>query len=138
MEAASSPGLAGSPAFLFSCSPDAFVHPPVSPASDGGASYSFFLPRCLLKCLRVDLWCIFPECFLRFGTNFFLPLSNCQLESVTLCSAWHSSCPAEPSCLSLKFPMRPLCSHISFIFLFFQDCCQLKIQPFDQAVQTVA
>lgn len=109
-------------------------------ANGGGAFYSFFLLRCLLKHPRADLWCVFPEYFLRLGTNFSLSpsLKLSVRVKVTLCSARHSSCPAELSSLSLKFPMRPLCSYISFIFLFFQDCCQLKIQPFDQAVQTVA
>lgn len=118
----------------------AFIHPLIFPANGGGDSYSFFLLCCFLKHPRADLWCVFPEHFLRLGTNFSLSpsLKLSVRVKVTLCSARHHSCPAEPSCLSLKFPMRPLCSHISFIFLFFQDCCQLKIQPFHQAVQTVA
>lgn len=109
-------------------------------ANDGVAFYSFFLLQCLLKHPGADLWRVFREHFLRLGTNFSLSpsLKLSVRVKVTLCSARHSSCPVEPSCLSLKFPMRPLYSHISFIFLFFQDCCQLKIQPFDQAVQTVA
>lgn len=118
----------------------AFVHPLISPTNDRGDSYLFFLLHCFLKHPRVDLWCVFPEHLLRLGINFSLSpsLKLSVRVKVTLCSARHHSCPAEPSCLSLKFPMRPLCSHISFIFLFFQDCCQLKIQSFDQAVQTVA
>lgn len=118
----------------------AFVHPLISPTNDRGDFYSFFLLLCFLKHPRADLWCVFPEHLLRLGTNFSLSpsLKLSVRVRVTLCSARHHSCPTEPSCLSLKFPMRPLCSHISFIFLFFQDCCQLKIQPFDQAVQTVA
>lgn len=124
------------PGFLVGCSQ---VHPLISPTNDRGDSYSFFLLCCFLKHPRADLWGGFPE-HLRLGTNFSLSpsLKLSVRVKVTLCSARHHSCPAEPSCLSLKFPMIPLCSHISFIFLFFQDCCQLKIQPFDQAVQTVA
>lgn len=41
-------------------------------ASGGGASYLFFLLCCLLKHPRAGLWCVFPEHFLRPGTNFSL------------------------------------------------------------------
>lgn len=67
------------PAFLVGCSRcslDASVHPLISPANGGGASYSFFLLHCLLKHLRADLRCVFPEHFLRLGTNFSLSLSQ--------------------------------------------------------------
>lgn len=103
-------------------------------ANSRGASYSFFLLRRLLKHPRADPLCVFPGHFLGPGTNLPPSLRLSVRVKVTSCAAGHSSCPAEPCCLSPKFPMRPL----SFIFLFFQDCCQLKIQPFDQAVQTAA
>lgn len=53
-----------------------------------GASYSFFLLRCLLKHPRADPLCVFPGHFLRPGTNLppSLPLSNCQLESKSPCA----------------------------------------------------
>ncbi|NWY48334.1 CFA65 protein, partial [Sylvia atricapilla] len=88
----------------------AFAHPLISPTNDRRDSYSFFLLRCFLKHPKADLWFVFPEHLLRRGTNFSLSpsLKLSVRVKVTLCSARHYSCPAEPSCLSLKFPMRPL------------------------------